>query len=72
MYLRGVQLQSEECALMGAVGAVYVVMSLITGLLEATHAMFCLGVIAHCCHVLAKPALTSRHSLSEESVNLAK
>lgn len=52
-FFRGVPLHSAECALMGAVGAVFVVMGLITGLLEATHAMFCLGSIFHCCHVIA-------------------
>ncbi len=52
-YLRGIPPRSAEFASMGAVGSIYVVMSLITGLLEATHAMFCLGAIFHCCHILA-------------------
>lgn len=57
MYFRGVALMSAECAVMGAVGSVYLVMSLITGLLEATHGMFCLGAIFHCCHVMASSGL---------------
>lgn len=55
MYFRGIPLMSAECAVMGAVGAVYLIMSLVTGLLEATHGMFCLGAIFHCCHVMASP-----------------
>ena len=62
-YFRGVPRGSPELALMGAVGCVYLVMGLITGLIEATHANFCLGAILHCSHVLAT---TAKHDGHEE------
>ncbi len=52
-YFRRVPPQSAEFALMGAIFAIFLVMSLITGQLEATHAMFCNGAILCCCHVIA-------------------
>lgn len=69
-FFRGVPLQSAECALMGAVGAVYVVMGLITGLLEATHAMFCLGAIFQCCHVIATSTPATGCTPDEKPVSL--
>jgi hypothetical protein len=51
-YWRGVPRASAESALMGAYLGIFAVMSLITGQLEATHAMFALGATLHCCHVL--------------------
>jgi O-antigen ligase len=50
---RSVSSRSAEFALMGACLAIFLVMSLITGQLEATHAMFCLGACLHCCGLLA-------------------
>jgi hypothetical protein len=51
-YWRSAPRGSAEAAAMGAYLAIYAVMSLITGQLEATHAMFCLGASLHCCHLM--------------------
>ena len=61
-YWRSVPRGSAESAVMGASLAIYAVMSLITGQLEATHAMFCLGASLHCCHLMypRKPVLKNR------------
>ena len=65
--LREVAASSAEWALMGAACAIVAVMGLITGLLEATHAMFCLGAILHCCSVLA-PAGTRVMRNEDEAI----
>ena len=50
---------------MGAVIALFAVMSLVTGQLAATHAMFCLGATLHCCCLMA----TTRSAVSKEGVS---
>jgi hypothetical protein len=52
MYFRSIRPASAEYAVMGARFIIFGVMSLITGQLEATHAMFCSGASLHGCHLI--------------------
>lgn len=52
LHFRKLSVGCAEYAAMGAMVAVYAVTSLITGQLEATHAMFCLGAGLQSCRVM--------------------